>query len=295
MNPLISKAEVLALIQQSGFPLELRITKTLVRLGYEVSPSHLFYDRSRDKDTELDIVATRNKTFTTQSGKSIVGILRIGIECKSNTLPYVCLGLPHSTSVDPGIVDGDGLACHFLTSRDDGFRNRFAFPLFGSDGDVGFLPKQNHHHFAGDVRFHFLGGVDPKGKAEFKFHETDALGLAQSKLGAFVGNFHRYGEKPEFVLDRTSEQMGVMKGPVVVACFTLLVHSGIHYRFTLDNSELVDHNHTPIFLNRTYLDQSINYVVDLVQEDHLPAALRIVSESFDWIVGRLSPWLFASK
>jgi hypothetical protein len=292
-----TKDDVAKLISDSGYPLELQVAKQLVDMGFKVQPSQQFFDVSRGKDVELDVVAHLHRSWQTKRGNTVRGVLRLGIECKDTSMPYVCFGLPHSVAPAPGVFDGDAFSCHVVTSRDDGLPNRSAIPLFDSDyGGAGL--KSKHCHFSGSHRFHAITGVEEKGdKARpFKLHTPDKLMNVKSKLGAFVGDFHGYGSaRPLVHGSRMVEDMGVEKGPMITVCFTMLLHAGPHFRYTLDGGVPEPAAHTPVFLSRSYAEQSISYVVDLVQYDYFDASLARLIDTFAAMVEYLTPWVFAAQ
>jgi len=285
----VTREDVKRLVAESGFPFELKAAKHLADLGFIVHPSYQFYDASRGKDTELDVVAFLNQKWKTKSGKTLQGILEVAIECKDNSLPYVCLGLPRPPDPAPGILDGDSGYCQIATSRDDGLANKFALVLFDSEHG-GKDVKLRHHYFVGDTRFYFLAGVEMKGsrgKEFLQLHTPETISYAKTKLGAFVGNFHGYGANRPPFLTRSVEEIGLEKGPMILVCFTVLLHSGVHYRCTPENPEPIETMHTPVFLGRTYLGTNLNYVVDLVQYRGFGEAVGRITNSFHCIVEHL--------
>src|SRR5262249_38471917 len=153
--------DIAKLISESGYPFELRVAKQLVDRGFKVQPSQQFFDVSRGKDVELDVVAHLYRTWQTKRGNTVRGVLRLGIESKDTSMPYVCFGLPHPAMPAPGIFDGDVFSCHVVTSRDDGLSGRNAIPLFDSDYGGAAL-KAKHYHFSGSHRFHAITGVEQK-------------------------------------------------------------------------------------------------------------------------------------
>lgn len=231
-NNLIDKVELNDTILKSGFPFQLRTANNLIDLGFKIQLSYQFFDRSRERDVELDIVAIHQQEFKTKKGEKIIGILRIGIECKDNSLPYVCFGLKHSEQNNFGFLDSDSFYCHLVTSKDKGIPNKFAIPIFEQNHSK-ILTKKYHHQFDEDLRFHFATAIERKGKNEqkfFKLHITDNLNQTLGKLGAFIGDFHGYGSNAGLSTDLLEEAYGL---PVINICFLALIHSGIHFQYIL--------------------------------------------------------------
>ena len=98
-------------INQSGFPFELEIAKTFSDLGFEINLSHLLFDKNRNKDVEIDLMARKREVFDTTSGNKLLLITNIIIECKDNSLPYVCFGMEHKSKDNPGYLDNDLAYC----------------------------------------------------------------------------------------------------------------------------------------------------------------------------------------
>ena len=81
-NSEISIDQLKKAIDDSGFPFELTIAKEMMELGYEIKPSFKFFDPMRKKDSEIDLVASKYQVMETNTGKQIVVMLQIAIECK---------------------------------------------------------------------------------------------------------------------------------------------------------------------------------------------------------------------
>lgn len=292
-NTVISEEQLKKAINNSGFPFELRIAKQFADLGFSIQPSYQFYDASRDKDTEIDLVAIQNIPFKTTNGKKIVANLRIGVECKDNSLPYVCFGLKHENKTEPGVFDADTFYCHLQTSRDKGIRNRFALPLFDSK-DRGQGVKNLHHQFAESVRFYSVATIEKKGKGNqsfFKLHLSDTMSSALAKLGAFVGQFY---EPPNSkVWDDGHHIEEAVGASVVSICFVALIHSGSHFRYMLGDSQPKEAYHTSVFRNRSYADSSISYIVDFIKEDKIPDAVKKIQNSFELMCKQAMPYILA--
>jgi len=294
-NTIISEGQLKKIIDNSGFPFELRIARQFADLGFSIQPSYQLYDASREKDTEIDLVAIQNISFKTTNGKKVVTNLRIGIECKDNSLPYICFGLKHENKTEPGVFDADTFYCHLQTSRDAGYRNRFALPLFDSENkNIGGEVKKLHHQFAESVRFYSVAAIEKKGKGNqtfFKLHLSDTISSALAKLGAFVGQFY---EPPYSKAWNDGHHIEEAVGaPVVSICFVALVHSGSHFRYTSGDSQLKEAYHTSVFRNRSYANSSISYIVDFIKEEAIPDAVKKIKNSFELMCKRVVPYILA--
>lgn len=61
------KAEILRAIDQTGFPLELRISEILQSRAYHVANSLYYVDEDENKGREIDIRALKNYEFVHNS------------------------------------------------------------------------------------------------------------------------------------------------------------------------------------------------------------------------------------
>ncbi len=282
------------LIQQSGFPLELQIAEEFAAAGFDIKPSYMFFDVTRGKDTEVDLFAVRHEQLSSTKGNEAIAVLEIAVECKDHSLPYVLFGMKHSRHVDPGFIDYDCFYCHIETSRDNGMPNKYAVPMFDSNHG-GWDVKAHHHHFLNEISYYFVTAVEEKGRGNqtsLKLHVPDSLSYATAKLGAFIGNFHRYGIENSAPQTRYMEKM---VGIVMRICFLLLVHSKPHYRYTGQGENLVEATHTPIRFNRSYTDNSISYIVDFVSRDQLQTAITAINDSFSLMARHIARWVWAAK
>jgi hypothetical protein len=292
-NNFIDKLELNDAILKSGFPFQLSIANKLIDFGFKVQPSYQFFDISRGRDVELDIVAIYQQEFKTTNGEKILGILRIGIECKDNSLPFVCFGLKHSEENIQGFLDNDSFYCHLVTTKDKGMPNKFAIPIFEQNHSK-LKAKKYHHQFDESLRFHFATAIEKKGKNSQKFlklHIPDNLNYTLGKLGAFIGNFHGYGSSAGLSNSLLEEAYGL---PVIDICFLALVHSGNHFQYILGDTEPKESYHTSVFLNRSYINWSVNYIVDFVAEETLLKATQKIISSFEIMIKQIAPYILAS-
>jgi len=56
--PACTTAELQELVKRSGFPFELQVAEQLQALGFQVQLSEHFYNPLKQRDSELDILAT---------------------------------------------------------------------------------------------------------------------------------------------------------------------------------------------------------------------------------------------
>jgi hypothetical protein len=279
-------------IRDSGFPFELRVIKKFVEMGFDTQPSYRFFDESKEKDVEIDLLATKREVFETKRGKKVLVIVNIAIECKDNLLPFVCFGMPYTKTTEPENVDTDSSYCHIITSRDDGLPNKFAYIVF-EPANKDIYAKDHHHQFIDSLRFHRVTTLEQKGN-RVKLHTPDSLNTTLAKLGAFVGDFDKFSAKKSAGKKRYLEDM--QKMPVIMICFLALIHTGEQYRSIELNGkdDLQASTHTSVFLNRSYLDHSIRYIVDFVKFNELSQAVERIMDSREAMVKGIYPWLSAA-
>lgn len=159
-------------IRASGFPFELEVGSLFISLGYKTRLSAFFFDSDREKDTEIDILASRQIEFTTPKGRRVQGICRIAVECKDARDYYVCFGLESEPQrQDEHMIGEEVFAPQIRTSRDSGIRNRFNVVLFHPRGSE--TPRRiDHHHFAEGTRFHSLAAARVKGEGPQRRYEV---------------------------------------------------------------------------------------------------------------------------
>ncbi|MEK8018160.1 MAG: hypothetical protein VSS75_014900 [Candidatus Parabeggiatoa sp.] len=292
----LTSTEINKLIQKSGYPFELRVVQKFFENGFDVKPSYRFFDESREKDVELDLIAIRNGYLETKSGKKVYAMLQIGVECKDNSMPYVMFGTKANRQTEYGFVDSDSFYCQISTSRDRGMQNRFVYPIFNSEYTK-IEVKDIHHQFKEDCRFYSVAHVEKKGKDNnpyFKLHQSDSLSYATSKLGAFIGQANN------FMTDKNVKSFGqcieeMQKAPVITIVFSMLAHTQSHFRFCTGNEFPTEHKITSVFMNRAYEGKPLSYIIDFVSESALDDAIRNVEVSFKRMIEQIIPWIYAER
>lgn len=272
------------LIRESGYPFELKVGNLLQSQGYAVRLSHQFFHPTRERDCEIDILATRNHEFDTKHAGRVRLVLELAIECKDNSLPYVLFGFPSPPAVATGMLDPDSFYCKIRTT-DDKSANFFAFVALD---DSGILPssgiKASHHQFGTANRFHQVAAVELH-NGKLKFNVSERLRNALNGLAGYV----------EFV------QATWMKGkkslvsempydPTVWVTFLLLIHSGEHYRYTTA-TEAALASHTTLFTSFHSDASSVSCAVDFVSVEELFTALRCIESSFDLLAKHIVRYL----
>jgi hypothetical protein len=108
------KDKILAEINKTGFPLELRVSKLLHGNGYHVANNLYYIDRDDNKGREVDIRALKNTVFEVEEISYFVRHCLL-IECKRSTSkPWVIFTSPQ-TSYDHELHEVD---CRGLASAD---------------------------------------------------------------------------------------------------------------------------------------------------------------------------------
>ena len=96
------KAEVLKAVEQTGFPLELRVSEMLQSRGYFVANSVYYIDQDEGKGREIDIRAVKNYDFVHNQEKYFVRHCLL-LECKRMLRrPWVIFTSP-ATGYDRGL------------------------------------------------------------------------------------------------------------------------------------------------------------------------------------------------
>jgi hypothetical protein len=122
MSELIRK--IIADIQETGFPLELRVARLLASRDYYVATNVYFVDKDEEKGREIDMRALKN-VFFRDKGKFAAVRHCLLIECKKNAShPWVFCMSP-SGSYDPTF--GDVLSKGVDHHRVDNSRERMEF------------------------------------------------------------------------------------------------------------------------------------------------------------------------
>ena len=292
---MIEKDLILKSIDNSGFPFELGCIERLRRLGFNVQPSLYFYDFIRNRNTEVDILATKVSSIKTNSDKDISCILTLAVECKKHTLPIVNFGVQNDYEEDLDNLDLDSFYCHINTSRDKS-PNYFAFPVFDSNStkiDV----KKLHHHFSSNKRFYNITQIEKKENSDksvyYKLHTTDDLKYTINKLGLYAFNFH----KKWFTNIKSSKNNleKIIPTPVINVLFLLLVNAAEQFQYDISSKNIISTNHSAIFSNVDLEKDSISFVIDLIKAEGLEKAIHKINQTYDIMIKHLVKWFIAQK
>jgi hypothetical protein len=286
--------EIQGLIDESGFPFEVSVARVLLDLGFAVEPSHRIYDPSRGKDVEIDISATFTSEEKISDGNAVTSAIRIGVECKDSSMPYVFFGLPHVDEKRPGSLDPDWPYVHINTSRDLHHPNRYGMGLFARDRADNSI-KSIHHHFSESHRYRVATQVDCKGNAfngPFKLHVSDAVVDATRKLARFVTAYHETWQAAmKSARDIVDFETMLGGRPYFGSCFTLVVHNVPHYRYLGDGGGPIEKLHTPVFLAHSSEKTTEYFVVDFVSLQALRSVVDAIKRShrsmLDRVIGGL--------
>ena len=289
----VNKEKVIDAIKKSGFPLELEVAKVFKNSGYSIQPSKIVHDKEKDRDYEIDLIASKNEEIT-WDGKKMLIITQIAVECKDYNLPFVFMGIDNIQSPQKGFFDPDSYYCHLESSRDGNLPNKYALAIFDTEHGGQDL-KEKHHHFKNDIYFHSATALDKKGQKKnpyYKLHTPNVITHPVSKLGSFVGDFHGYGKSPDMRYNEMLEE--VTKMPVLRVCFLVYIHTSNQFRYNHKNEDLVPSLHTPVRFNRSYCNESINYIVDFIQKDGLKDSIKTIEKTSSLIGSYLPKWIFAN-
>jgi len=272
-TPSCTRAEVLKLIENSGYPFELNVAALLQARGYDVKLSHHFFNPLRQQDSELDILASREITCVRQKARNRIRcILELAIECKDNSLPYVLFGFPSPKPPPESMLDTD---CYYIKTRstDDDIPNKLCYVALG-DSRIKSSTKRDLHQFAEPFRFHQATAVEIE-KSKLKLHATDRL---RTSLGGLVGYL-------EYIQDtwqngKKALESGMSYDPTIWINFFLLIHNGDHFRYTNEKALEVA-THTTLFTSFHSDTASVPLAIDFVKYKDLEAALKQIEASFD--------------
>ncbi|HXB59546.1 MAG TPA: hypothetical protein VNU95_08270 [Candidatus Acidoferrales bacterium] len=285
--PLCTPTELKELIKRSGFPFELQVAEQLQAYGFQVKLSEHFYNPLKQKDSELDILATQETSATHSRIGKINLHLELAVECKDNSLPYVLFGFPAPQRPPIEILDMD---CRYMKIRstDDKIKNQLGFVAFGDTREE--KPRDIKpllHQFGEPFRFHHATLVEMDG-GKLKLHESERLRLTLGGLGG-------YGE---FIQDTWIKNKHVLEevphNPTLWVTFFLLVHNGQHFRYTNKNG-LEAATHTPLFTTFHSNDSPTPLAIDFIQFEALPSAVKKICESFNHLAKHLLRYLSPSK
>jgi len=282
--------ELEKLVHVSGFPLELDVARELREAGFEIYPSRRFFNRFKQRDSEIDLFAVRRHLRQTKSGKKVEGVLRVALECKSNSLPYVLFGLENSVLPDSSVVDRDSFYCHVQTTRDSGIGNRFAWVSLDEEMSRSGWSKARHHQLATPERFYAATAVEITGKS-YKLHLTANLADSLTKLGAFADHLTDSWSKA----GANREALESRGFPSILITFFLFVHAGHHFRWSIDRKSLCEAEQTTVLLNHSASDAEVSYSVDFVKRSSLAAALSTLDVTFQELLAHLVPIVLAQR
>jgi hypothetical protein len=282
----ITPEQVREAIAASGFPFELQVANRLIELGYEVEPSSRFYDKQRQKDVEIDLVARSSKRYQTKGGKEVECQIQLAIECKDNSLPFVFFGLDRIEQGPPGTMDRDYRFAHISSTRDRGQPDRQAMACFLNDKEF----KKHHHHFASQPpRFYLATTLEWRNKI-LKITVTDNLQDAIRKLASFVQYYSSMWAKMAKEMNLEEMNQGI---PKTVLTFLLLVHSGQQFRYSFGNHSITEATHTVVFQSLYVAEAPVQVVVDFVSADKLTETIKVIERTRDEIAPVLVPSLLA--
>jgi hypothetical protein len=259
------------LIHQSGFPFELKIAKKLSQLGFQIEVSHRFYDKAREKEGEIDIIARWKTILNTDDERTVSCVLDLVVECKNNSLPFICFGLDYNVKREPENIDNDAWYCKIRTSRDKGAPNIVSPFLFSGKDDI----KSKHHQFIGQKRYFSLTSIERKDRT-FKLHLPDELQRSISKLSAYI-------QSTDISWRTLSKDRELMEGKhlaFISVTFLTLIHSGKHYRFSIEDNMPEEAKITSVFLNNENSEGQVRFILDMVNEDALDDYIKQLKETF---------------
>ena len=143
--PPFTDSDFTAAIRDSGFPFELEVAASLQSAGFEVSAWRQFFSKARQKELEVDILATRRSRLSSSVG-NVDATLQLVVECKNFLFPYVLFGLPYSSRAVAGGLDLDVRYLAIDSTEDDDVPNKLALMAFRSRSDSA-SPRPSHHQF----------------------------------------------------------------------------------------------------------------------------------------------------
>lgn len=269
--------EIDQIIRDSGYPFELEVGLALQNSGYEVQLSHQYFNVARQRTGEVDIRATRDFVEDTHHAGRVRRVLELIVECKDNKLPYVLFGFSAPEPPTPGMLDADVYYSKLRSYQDD-FANQLALISLG-DGRIAGSEnfKKQHHQFAQSFRFHQASAVEPKDK-NFKLNVSNRLRDSLHGLAGYVQCVQDTVVKANKVL----RGAGMPHDPTVWVSFLLLIHRGMHYRYTGTDS-LTSAPYTTLFTSLHDNDISMPYTVDFIKFSALPDALVNIERTFDLV------------
>lgn len=289
-----TEEEIERMVRRSGYPFELSVGRVLLERGYQVRPSFRFFDRDRDRDYEIDIVADKVEDVSLTDGSKVECHLRVAIECKSSRFPYVIFGLPEPEAVPLGILDPDFSYLHINSSKDHRHPNRYAAVLFLRE--QGKIRAEHHYFTANSLRFHHSAVIEVKGdgleaRKKAKLNISDNVSEAIRKLAGFAGNQH---DTWQGILSDGGE--GLLRGkPHLYVYFFLLVHPGHHYRWTDESVGLKQADHTPVFYAFSFRSGAVSLVVDFAGLESLSSTLSAIEVSYEGVINQCLRFLLNDR
>jgi len=289
--PELTEPQLLQCVHDSGFPFELQVARGLASLGFDVRLSHRFLDRAKNRDAEMDILATDSRAAETKSGKAVHHSLRLAVECRDSSQPLVFFGLPNAqTPLPADKMDPDWPYCWIDTSRDAGIPNKFAGIAFDESRSELFR-KKFHYQFGGPTRFSTVTTVEWQNKRH-KLHVTDRLRSTISNFGAFAEDSRMTTEK----LTRSPREFERMMGGTVwiQLTFLLVVHAGKQYQYLPDARTLRPTTRTSIF-NAFHSERGVQFIViDFVRFDSLSEANTSIRNTYGLLLDHILPAVLAN-
>jgi hypothetical protein len=289
--PQLTEPELLECVHESGFPFELQVARELASLGFDVSLSHRFFDRAKNRDAEIDILATDSRETQTKSGKTVYQSLRVAVECRDSSQPLVFFGLPNiKPETPPDKMDPDWRYCWIDTSRDAGIPNKFAAIAF-DEARSELFRKKFHYQFNGLHRFSTVTTVEWQNKRP-KLHVTDRLRSTLSNFGAFADGSRATTE----TMTRSPREFERMMGGMVwlQLTFLLVVHAGKQYQYSSEEQKLRPTTRTSVF-NAFHSGRGVQFIViDFVRSDSLVEANTSIRNTYGLLLDHVAPTVLAS-
>lgn len=285
--PTCTPDDLRELIKKSGYPFELQVAEQLQAAGFQVQLSEHFFNPLKQKDSELDILATHTSKGERKTIPNINLHLELAIECKDNSLPYVLFGFPPPPRPPMKIMDMDWRYVK-VRSTDDKMKNHLGPMSFGDIREIEPRDvKSQLHQFSGPFRFHHATLVELE-KGKLTVHEPERLRMTLGGLAGYAGYIQDTWLKNKHVLDNVSHD------PTLWITYFLLVHKGEHFHYTNKNG-LEPATHSTLFTSFHSNDEVSFMAIDFVQFAALSTAISKIASSFNNLVSHLARYLHPSK